>query len=275
MNPELLEVDLGPGVRAGFTTRAGGVSGGEHAALNLSIAVGDEPQAVRHNRLAVARLLGAPLAIAEQVHGCDVAEVADPTWEDGRGPDVAEVAHPSWPDRRGAGSPTQDPLAYVARADGLVTTGHVTLAVLVADCVPVLLADPVARVVATAHAGRAGVVAGVVGQAVRAMTDRGARPERIRAALGPAICGRCYEVGADLRAEVAGRLPVTHSVTSWGTPALDLPAAVRFQLAAAGVRTVDTPAWCTLEEDRFFSHRGWGRTGLRHGRQAGLVVLEP
>lgn len=275
MSLELLEVDLGPGVRAGFTTRAGGVSGGEHAALNLSIAVGDDPEAVRRNRLAVARLLGAPLAVAEQVHGCDIAEVAEPSWEDGRGPDVAEVAGASWQDGHVAGSRTPDPLAYVARADGLVTAGHVTLAVLIADCVPVLLADPVARVVATAHAGRAGVVAGVVGQAVRAMTDRGARPERIRAALGPAICGRCYEVGDDLRAEVAGPLPVAHSVTSWGTPALDLPAAVRFQLTAAGVRTVENPTWCTLEEDRFFSHRGWGRTGDRHGRQAGLVVLEP
>ncbi len=265
MNPELLEVDLGPGVRAGFTTRAGGVSAGEHASLNLSIAVGDDPAAVRRNRLAVARLLGASLAVAEQIHGADVAVLAGPTWQDPRGADVAVPDGPTW----------QDPLAYVARADGLVTTGRVTLAVLVADCVPVLLADPGARVVATAHAGRAGVVAGVVGQAVRAMTDRGARPDRIRAALGPAICGRCYEVGEDLRAEVAAHVAVARAETSWGTPALDLPAAVRFQLGAAGVRVVETPSWCTLEDDRFFSHRGWGRTGARHGRQAGVVVLEP
>ncbi len=259
MSPELLEVDLGPGVRAGFTTRAGGVSAGEYASLNLSIAVGDDPASVRRNRLAVAGLLGAPLAVAEQVHGADVAVLEGPTGQD----------------RHGAGSHTPDPLAYVARADGLVTTGHVTLTVLVADCVPVLLADPGARVVATAHAGRAGVVAGVVGQAVRAMTERGARPDRIRAALGPAICGRCYEVGEDLRAEVAAQVPVARAETSWGTPALDLPAAVRFQLGSIGVRVVETPSWCTLEDDRFFSHRGWGRTGARHGRQAGVVVLEP
>lgn len=246
----LLEVDLGPGVRAAFTTRAGGASSGEHASLNLSIAVGDDPEAVRRNRLAVAACLGSPLAIAEQVHGADVADVPGPR----------SVA---------------DPLAYVARADGLVTTGRVGLAVLVADCVPVLFADPVARVVATAHAGRAGVVAGVVGQAVRAMTARGARPERIRAALGPAICGACYEVPGDLRAEVAARLPMAHADTSWGTPALDLPGAVRFQLREAGVDVVDTPTWCTLEDERFFSHRGYSRTGGRHGRQAGVVALLP
>ena len=251
MSIPLLEVDLGPGVRAAFTTREGGVSVGAHASLNLSVAVGDDEGAVRRNRAAVALALGAPLALSEQVHGADVAEVAD----------VARVA--------------ADPLGYVARADGLVTTRRVVLGVLVADCVPVLLADPVARVVATVHAGRAGVVAGVVGRTVAAMTDRGARPDRIRAAVGPAICGRCYEVGEDLRALVSGAIPVARAVTSWGTPALDLPAAVRHQLDAAGVRSVTDPGWCTLEDERYFSHRGWGRTGERHGRQAGLVVLGP
>lgn len=236
----MIRVDLGPGVSAAFTTRADG---------NLSTAVDDDPAAVRANRLALAGLLGAPLALAEQVHGADVVPVT-----------VASLP--------------ADPLASVGRGDALVTTEDVTLGVLVADCVPVLLADPGAGVVATAHAGRAGVVAGVVGRAIEAMVDRGARPDRVRAVVGPAICGRCYEVPEALADEVGARVPVARATTSWGTPALDLPAAVRHQLGLAGVAAVALER-CTLEDEALFSHRGWGRDGTRRGRQVGVIRLLP
>ena len=109
---------------------------------------------------------------------------------------------------------------------------------LVADCVPVLLADPEAGVVAAVHAGRRGLVAGVVEAAVAAMVAQGASVERVRAAIGPAIAGESYEVPAELQDEVASVVPQTRATTSWGTPALDLPAGVAAVLAAAGVEHV-------------------------------------
>ena len=114
----------------------------------------------------------------------------------------------------------------------------VAVAVLVADCVPVLLADPEAGVVAAVHAGRRGLVAGVVEAAVAAMVAQGADVGRMRAAIGPAIAGESYEVPAELQDEVVAVVPETRATTSWGTPALDLPAGVAAVLAAAGVEHV-------------------------------------
>lgn len=231
----LLTVDLGSGVRAGFTGPG-----------NLSRTVGDQ-DGVLARRRALASWAGAPVAYAWQVHGRGVHVVTGP----------AEV-------------PDDGP---VAQADALVTVGgRVALAVLVADCVPVLLADGAAGVVAVAHAGRAGVAAGVVGATLAAMAAEGAEPTRVRAVVGPAVCGRCYEVPAALRDEVAAVVPSAASTTSWGTPALDLPAAVAAQLREAGVRTVHGVGRCTLEDGRWFSHRGAGAdVGRAAGRFAGVV----
>ena len=112
---------------------------------------------------------------------------------------------------------------------------------LVADCVPVLLADPEAGVVAAVHAGRRGLVAGVVEAAVAAMVEQGASVERIRAAIGPAIAGQSYEVPAELQDEVAAVVPQTRATTSWGTPALDLPAGVAAVLRGRGRRARHAP----------------------------------
>lgn len=224
-----LEVHLGPGVRAGFSTVAAG---------NLGLAVGDEPDAVAERRRAAERWVGGPVAWGRQVHGATVH--------------LATVAGDD-----------------VAACDAMVSTGAAGLAVLVADCVPVLLADPAARVVGTIHAGRAGVVAGVVPAAVEALRRAGARA--LRAVIGPAICGSCYEVPAAMRADVDARVPGTASTTSWGTPALDLPGAASRQLTEAGVRVQDL-GWCTRTDDRFFSHRGVP-DGRPAGRVAGIVRL--
>lgn len=181
---------------------------------------------------------GVPFALLDQVHGDRVVEVAGPSAAD----------------------------APVESADALVTSrAGVGLMVRVADCVPVVLADPVAGVVGAAHAGRRGVQLGVVTRTVERMRALGATD--IRAWIGPHICGRCYEVPAAMRDEVAAVVPAAHAETSWGTPSLDLGAGVEAQLAAAGVDVERVPG-CTREDDRLHSFR---RDGDGSGRMAGLV----
>ena len=152
--------------------------------------------------------------------------------------------------------------------DGLVTArSGVGLMVRAADCVPVLLADASAGVVAAAHAGRPGVAAGIVPATVEAMRALGATD--IVAWVGPHVCGACYEVPEELRARVASVVPETWSVTSWGTPALDLGAGVAAQLAATGCTMVPV-AGCTREDPRWPSFR---RDGDGAGRFAGVVWI--
>ncbi|MFD7884472.1 peptidoglycan editing factor PgeF [Streptomyces bauhiniae] len=228
-----------------FTDRWGGVSAAPYAELNLGGAVGDDPGAVRTNRELTAKALGVDPAMVvwmNQVHGAGVA-VVDAPWGERPVPEV----------------------------DALVTARRgLALAVLTADCVPVLLADPVAGVVAAAHAGRPGMLAGVVPAAVRAMTELGAEPGRIVARTGPAVCGRCYEVPAAMRAEVAAAEPAAYAETSWGTPALDVSAGVHAQLDRLGVRDREQSPVCTRESDDHFSYRRDRSTG----RLAGYVWLD-
>ena len=188
--------------------------------------------------------VGLPLARMHQVHGDDVHVVTEV-------PATGPIGVEAWPE-----------------ADAQVTTlPDVALVVRVADCVPVLLADPDVGVVAAVHAGRRGVALGVVTRAVEAMRRLGATT--IAGWIGPHVCGSCYEVPAEMRAEVSAREPGTASTTRWGTPALDLGAGVRAQLVRAGTTVVEV-AGCTLEERRFHSHR---RDGADAGRFAGLVWL--
>ncbi|MGC9380165.1 peptidoglycan editing factor PgeF [Streptomyces sp. MH13] len=233
------------GAHFGFTDRWGGVSAVPYEELNLGGAVGDDPGAVMANRELAAESLGVEAARVvwmNQVHGADVA-VVDGPWGDGP----------------------------VARVDAVVTAERgLALAVLTADCVPVLLADPVAGVAAAAHAGRPGLVAGVVPAAVRAMTERGADPARIVARTGPAVCGRCYEVPEWMRAEVAEAEPAAYAETSWGTPAVDVSAGVHAQLERLGVCDRAQSPVCTLESKDHFSYRRDRTTG----RLAGYVWLD-
>jgi YfiH family protein len=185
---------------------------------------------------------GVRFARLDQVHGADVVHVVDD--------------RPPGPDDE------------VPVADALVTTRRgVGLMVRVADCVPVLLADPEAGVVGAVHSGRIGTTLDVTGRAVEEMRALGARD--VRAWIGPHVCGRCYEVPAQLRDEVAAVVPSTRSETSWGTPALDLGAGVAAQLAAAGVPAVSADR-CTLEDERLHSYR---RDGAGSGRLAAMVWM--
>ncbi|MGW1314043.1 peptidoglycan editing factor PgeF [Streptomyces sp. NPDC002426] len=234
------------GAHFAFTDRWGGVSAVPYEELNLGGAVGDDPAAVGANRARAARALGLDPALVvwmNQVHGRDVA-VVDGPWGDTR--DIPAV-------------------------DAVVTARRgLPLAVLTADCTPVLLADPAAGVVAAAHAGRPGLVAGVVPAAVEAMIALGAEPSRITAHTGPAVCGRCYEVPEQMRAEVAGAVPASWSETSWGTPAVDVTAGVHAQLAELGVTDRHSSPFCTLESGDHFSYRRDRTTG----RLAGYVWLD-
>lgn len=234
------------GAHFAFTDRWGGVSAVPYAELNLGGAVGDDPAAVSTNRERAARHLGldpARVVWMNQVHGREVA-VVDGPWAG-----AAEIPYVD---------------AVVTAQPGL------PLAVLTADCTPVLLADPVAGVVAAAHAGRPGLVAGVVPATVEAMTALGARPSRIVAHTGPAICGRCYEVPEAMRSEVAEHVPGSWSETSWGTPAVDVTAGVHAQLEALGVADRHASPVCTLESGDHFSYRRDRTTG----RLAGYVWLD-
>ncbi|WP_405581093.1 peptidoglycan editing factor PgeF [Streptomyces sp. NBC_01092] len=237
--------DTVSGAHFAFTDRWGGVSAAPYEELNLGGAVGDDPEAVLRNRELAAKSLGldpGDVVWMNQVHGTDVA-VVDGPWRDRPVPEV----------------------------DAIVTARRgLALAVLTADCVPVLLADPVAGIAAAAHAGRPGMTAGVVPATLRAMTELGADPARIVARTGPAVCGRCYEVPEAMRAEVAAGEPTAYAETSWGTPAVDVAAGVHDQLARLGVRDREQSPVCTLESVDHFSYRRDRTTG----RLAGYVWLD-
>jgi YfiH family protein len=224
-----------------FTDRYGGVSGVPFDSLNLALVGEDDPAATAAN---LARVLddfapGARLADMHQVHGSTVHVVGD---KDEPRPD----------------------------ADGLVTDrSDVVLLVRVADCVPVLLADAEARVVGVAHAGRPGLAAGVVPATLAAMRELGATA--VTAWVGPHVCGGCYEVPEEMRAEVGALVPEALATTTWGTPALDIGAGVRAQLVAGGATVVDVSR-CTRESPDLYSHR---RDHAAAGRLGGLVRIRP
>ncbi|WP_406460738.1 peptidoglycan editing factor PgeF [Streptomyces sp. NBC_01622] len=239
------QFDTVSGAHFSFTDRWGGVSAVPYEELNLGGAVGDDPDAVRTNRELAAKSLGLDPALVvwmNQVHGADVA-VVDGPWG-------------------AAGIPSVDALVTARRG--------LALAVLTADCTPVLLADPVAGIAGAAHAGRPGMVAGVVPAVVRAMTELGAEPARIVARTGPAVCGRCYEVPADMRADVAAVEPAAYAETSWGTPAVDVTAGAHAQLDRLGVRDREQSPVCTRESGDHFSYRRDRTTG----RLASYVWLD-
>ena len=231
-------------IRRVTTTRAGGVSGPPFDTFNLGDHVGDDPVAVAANRarLAAAIGLGADrLVWMNQVHS-DRVEVVD--------------------------GPRDSP---VADTDALVTsTPRLALAVVSADCVPVLLADARAGVVGAVHAGRVGARDGVVARAVEAMLAVGAHVQDISALLGPAVSGRNYEVPAAMAHEVEAALPGSRTTTSAGTPGLDLRAGIACQLKTLGVNAIDLDPRCTVEDVALFSHR----RGAPTGRLASVVWME-
>lgn len=231
-------------VRRVVTSRAGGVSASPYESFNLGDHVGDAPAAVEANRRRLAREIGVEpdhLVWMEQIHSRNVTVVTEPTDE------------------------------VIPVTDALVTTvPGLALATLSADCVPVLLSDEEAGVIAAVHAGRIGARIGIVPRVLAEMVRQGADVSRIGAFLGPAASGRQYEVPAAMRADVEKHLPGSATRTEKGTPGLDLRAGLRKQLLAAGVSGVAEDPRCTIEDRALFSHRRESLTG----RQAAVIWME-
>jgi purine-nucleoside/S-methyl-5'-thioadenosine phosphorylase / adenosine deaminase len=227
------------GFMVAFTERAEGVSEEAFRSLNLGLRCGDDPASALENRRRVCGGLGIPnFSLVRQVHSATV---------------VKARSH-----QVGAGF--ADPAGALGNADAIVTRSRqVPVAVLTADCVPVVLADPATGQVAVVHAGWRGVAQGVLRSALDCFPD----PAVVRAAVGPAIGPDHYEVGEDVAAAVSSACPegaLTHR--SNGRLLLDLPGTVCRSLAGFGVRGVDREEVCTAcEPERFFSHRRDGVTG--------------
>jgi YfiH family protein len=227
------------GVNSLITTRNGGVSSGAHASFNLGLRCDDDAAAVAANRLQLQRLLPQPPRWLHQVHGARVI-VAD------------SLDHETEAD------------ASIARAPGTVC------AVMIADCMPVLLCDDAGSVVAAAHAGWRGLSTGVLENTVRAMK---VAPARLFAYLGPAIGPAAFEVGDDVRDAFVGvdaaaaAAFVPHGDGKW---LADLYMLGRQRLAACGVERVSGGGLCTVADpQRFFSYRRDRLTG----RMAALIWL--
>jgi len=236
------------GVRHGFSTRRGGVSTDRYATLNVGGKWGDDPENVERNRRRLAAAGGFPLEqlfTATQVHGARVAVVVEGVLRER----VAAV-----------------------EADALVTVvPETTVGVYTADCVPILFSDGDGRV-AAAHAGWRGTVQGVASSTVEALVSVGARRERIRAALGPSICARCFEVGDEVAAEFDRVVPSSVIRTAGEKPHIDLWEANKVLLLDAGLRPelIDAAPPCTMcEKERFFSFR---RDGANIGQHLSFVV---
>jgi YfiH family protein len=239
----------GAGVRVAVTTRAGGVSRGRFASLNLGLHVGDEDDAVLANRLRAAKAFGVALdecVFAEQVGGAHVSRVG-----------AAD---------RGRGALDRD--SAIPATDALVTTDpDAVLAVMAADCMLITLVDPAARVLALVHAGWPGTTAGIIPKAVASMGECGAAPLRTIAAIAPAVSGERYQVGDDVaaaaRAALGERAGDALRPDGTGRYLFDLPAAARIQLSSAGISPdrVHVSDAVTGPGTLFFSHRFEGPTG--------------
>jgi YfiH family protein len=238
-----------PTIRHGFFGRAGGVSEGEFAGLNVSWSVGDDPTIVDQNRDRIQNTIGTgPLAILKQVHSADVQILTQPL-------------EPS-----------------TIEADALVTAKPgIALAILTADCTPILFSDPEAGIIGAAHAGWRGAVDGIIANTIAAMKSLGANPAHIRAAIGPTIHAPNYEVGDKFKADFLALHPggeqFFHAPPRQRVH-FDLPGFVLDQLRAAGISQIEMAGACTYAyPERYFSHRYATHKGGRTGRQMSVIGL--
>jgi polyphenol oxidase len=252
MTLEILTSDALEGVRHGFFTRRGGASSGIFEGLNCGPGSSDQVEMVAINRGRVAEAMGlAPdgLITVHQVHSADVIEVTAPL------------------------------SAPKPRADGMVTAvPGLGLAILTADCQPVLLADAQAGVIGAAHAGWKGVLSGVLEATVAAMQGLGADPARIRAAIGPTISQRAYEVGPEIFDAFTADDPAAAQFFAQGTGdrmQFDLPGAGLARLRAAGVGLAEWTRHCTYSDPaRFYSYRRSVHRGeADYGRLISVIRL--
>lgn len=249
--PSLHQIDS---IRHGFFTREGGASSGLYASLNCGPGSGDDLQAVQENRKRVAMALGqpnAPVLTCHQIHSPNVATVSAP-WQQTHAP----------------------------QADALATkTPGLVLGVLTADCLPVLFADPKAKVVAAAHAGWKGAFDGVLEATLEAMRKLGAAQENILACIGPGIAQESYEVGPEFMARfLQQHIENARFFADSSRPGhhrFDLKAYALHRLKGAGLSHVNLLAHDTcFEENRFFSYRRSTLKGEKaYGRQMSAIVI--
>jgi YfiH family protein len=240
------------GVRHGFFGKPGGVSGGIYASLNAGPGSDDDPSAVAENRARISAAMGASALLScHQIHSADVVHVTK-----------------AWTDAR-------------PQADAMVTTvPGLALCILTADCTPVLFADAEARVIGAAHAGWKGALGGVLESTIASMTELGAEPGRIRAAIGPTIGQASYEVGPEFRDTFLEVSPASEHLFIKGKGDrfhFDLPGYCRASLAAMDIGHVADLALdtCALEDGYFSNRRRNHRGEPDYGRNASVILLEP
>ena len=245
-------LDAQSGIRHGFFGRQGGVSRPPYATLNMALRTGDRRDDILANRRIVAQAMDAShLILPRQVHGTTTVRVTTP-WA----PDDAP------------------------EADALVTTEpDLLIGVTTADCAPILLCDVPAGIAAAAHAGWKGALYGIVDSVVAAMTEAGADPARIAAAIGPCIQRRSYQVGPEFEARFLEEDPASEPFFTPGRdgrPYFDLESYVCLRLSRAGVRTVQASGVDTVTEtERYFSYRRMTLNGGGPiGTQASAIVIE-
>jgi len=239
-------------LRHGFFGRRGGHSSGDFASNTMSIAIGDRPHLAEANRTGAAQALGflrKNLYLLKQVHSADVVTLKD--------------------------VPDND---VPVEADAMVTRlPELALGILTADCTPILFVDPEAGVIGAAHAGWRGAVDGIVGNTVSAMTDLGADPSRIIAAIGPTISSDNYEVGPQFMTDFLALQPDGwrhFHVPEGKRTHFDLPGFIKAQLAAAGISRIEQVGACTYgHPELYFSHRRATHEATTTGRQIAVIGM--
>lgn len=226
-------------VEVGITDRFGGLSSGAYAELNLALHTSDDPALVQANRDILAReFSGTQVVFADQAHGDTIVDIVD--------------------DR-------------TFLADGLITTQRErAIGVLVADCVPLVVMHD--DQVGVFHLGRRGLMSSLLDKAI----ERFSHLHPVTAMIGPHACGSCYELSEEIVSEVESVHPHARSVTRWGTPGIDMGRIIRTRLESAGIAVHPTMSNdCTIENDRFFSHRSEKLSNDERflGRQAAVVMI--
>lgn len=247
-----------------YLTQAG--QGADPLRHNLGYHVGDDAEKVTQERTALSRELGTPIVWMNQTHSTTVCTLV-PRCEDGAtGMILVDGEIPF--------DPTQIDVGQHIEADGLIldmrssAARPAAIAVMTADCLPVLMSDISGSVVAAVHAGRVGLENGILLRALECYAQRGIPAHDICVTIAPAICGKCYEVPEEMAKRSARLLDEVEAQTSWGTPSLDLPHAAERQLRDAGVQCVNIIDICTFEDSDFHSYR----RNSRAGRQASIII---
>lgn len=238
------------GLKHAITTRSGGVSQGAYSSLNLAFHLSDVAEHVCENRIRLANALSykpSTLVAAQQVHGANVQVVT----------------------REYSGRGALDFDSAIPDCDALITNEHdLPLLIQVADCAPIVIVDPINKVLAVVHAGWRSAVASITSKTIEVMRDHfNCEPGNVRCGIGPCLCTSCFEVGEDVTGEVESTTIARNP--KWPKPHLDLRKLIQLDLERAGVlpSQLEVMHHCPrCETSTFFSHRGQngkaGRFGL-------------